>query len=228
MTRPEDISPDASQTDSAEDPKGLGLHGRLVAGDPSAIDELWFYYEGLYQAGMRKLMRPSPHNEDIAREYAYRSIIRLIETPSRFDPERNKSLFGYLRMDVEGDILNYLASSRYRVRIDSLDRPIGSSDDDVGEQTIGGNIAADDPSPDELVVASEGNETVTQIRQTVVKTDIEGIVFDLQYVHAEKATEVFAEALGLSDLAYARQVSEIQKIKDRLAKRLRRMREDLA
>ena len=222
MTRPDNASADVSTAD----PKGFDLHARLVAGDRLAIQDVWFYYNDLVRAGLRKLMKPSPHNDDIANEYAQLAIVRLIERPDRFDPTKNKSLFGYLRMDVEGDVLNYLNSSRYRTWIDSIDRPVSGSVDDVGDQTIGGNIAADDPMPDEIVVAREGDETVTMIRQKVVATRDEGIVFDLQYVHAERSTDVFATALGIAHLPARQQVSEIQKIKDRLAKRLRRMRED--
>lgn len=208
------------------DPKGFDLHARLVAGERSAIDQLWLYYYDLVAAGMRKLMRRTPDSEDIANEYAQRAIIRLIESPTRFDPSHNKSLYNYLRMDVEGDILNHVASRRYRTRVESLDEPVGSDGEDVGDLTRGGNLAADDPQPDELVVGWEGDETVALIRKRVVEREDEGIVFDLQYIHAEKSTGVFAEALGLAHLPAARQAGEVQKIKDRLAKRLRRMRED--
>jgi DNA-directed RNA polymerase specialized sigma subunit len=222
MTRPEE--PPAPAT--AADPRGLELHARLVAGDLQASQDIWGYYDALIRAALHKLMKPSPHNEDVAHEYAQRAIVRLIESPERFDPSRNKSLYGYLRMDVEGDVVNYVNSSRYRTRIDSIDKPVASTDDAVGEQTLAGNLPSDDPMPDELVIAREGSETVMMIRQKVVETREEAIVFDLQYIHAERSTDVFAGQLDIAHLPTREQVRDIQKIKDRLAKRLRRMRED--
>ena len=208
------------------DPRGLALHRRLLERDPLAVQELWSYFDPLARHARHRIYDPAEH-EDIANELAMRVIVAMIERPERFDPTRGKGLRGYLLMDLTGDINNYLKKLERNPKPVSLNAPIGADGDDVGNEDLLGNLPADDPGPATILLSAESRQRVTAIRRAVVTTTAEGIVFDLQYVDGERRTEIFAAALGISELPPRKQAQEVQKLKDRLAKRLRRMEKDI-
>lgn len=213
----------AGSVPEAGDPRGLDLHRRLVDRDPEAIQELWNYFDPLARYAMGRIY-DATYREDVANDLAMHVIVSLIDHPERFDPGRGKGLYGYLRMDLTGDLNNYLQKMKRNPRPMSLDAPVGSDEDDVGNQDLGGNLSSDDPGPEALALSGESQKRVAEIRRQVVTAEDEGIVFDLQYVEGERSTDTFAEALGIADLTSRDQALQVQRVKDRLAKRLRRMR----
>lgn len=213
---------DAGPHGAKPDPKGLDLHRRLLERDPLAIQELWTYYTPLVLHAENRIF-DRVEREDAANDLVQHIIFALIDRPERFDPQRGKGLYGYLLMDLTGDINNYLGRQKRTPRPVSLDAPTGSDDDDVGIQDLAGNLASDDPGPEALALSGESSERVAEIRREVVTSPAEGIVFDLQYVEGERSSDVFARALRIADLPSREQAAQVQKLKDRLAKRLRRM-----
>lgn len=219
-----DSSGDAAGSQAApDDPSGHDLHRRLIARDPVAVQQLWeHYFWSLTRYASSQLHDPVTR-EDVANDLVLNIIVSMRDRPERYDPTRGKSLFGYLMMDLKGDLKNHFAQVGRRPRILSLDAPTGADDDDVGNQDLGGNLSSDEPSPEAIVLRHESDDRVAAIRRQVVKTGDEGTVFDLQYVHDERRTDVFATALEIQHLPNREQVEVIQRLKDRLAKRLRRM-----
>jgi DNA-directed RNA polymerase specialized sigma24 family protein len=214
---------DAGPHGAKPDPKGLDLHRRLLERDPMAAAQLMeSYYFRLVEFGARQI-HDQAMRHDIAGDLTLSVVSKLIDEPERFDPDRGKGLYGFLVMDLRGDLLNYFSKAGRAPRITSLDAPTGSDDDDVGIQDLGGNLASDDPGPEALALSGESSERVAEIRREVVTTPAEGIVFDLQYVEGERSSDVFARALRIADLPSREQAAQVQKLKDRLAKRLRRM-----
>jgi hypothetical protein len=184
------------------------LHAGLLARDPAAVERLWLdWFDPLVRLALHKLYDSLPDREDTAHELACQTIQGIIERPERFDPTRGKSLGGYLRMDLEGD------------------RPASTDDDAVGEMTLGGNLASDDPSPEDEALARESLSRVDRIRDRVARIAEERVVFDFQYVEHVRNTEAFAEALGIAHLSDREQARTVQMYKDRIAKRLRRIDE---
>ncbi len=219
----DDITGSAADPDTAgQDLKGFALHRRLLERDPLAAQELWLYFDQLAGYATSQIFEPATR-EDTGYNLAMTVIVSMIEHPERFDPSRGKSLYGYLRMDLKGDVMNHIARVRREPRLLSLDAPTGTNDDGVGNQDLGGNLSSDEPGPEEAALSRESQAWVAQVRQTVVRTDGEGIVFDLQYVHGERSTDTFARALGIADQNTPDQVRVVQQLKDRLATRLRRM-----
>lgn len=207
------------------DPRGLDLHRRLVERDPLAQRQLMeMYYLRLVAFAARQI-HDQAMRDDIASDLTLDVISKLIDDPGRFDPARGKSLYGFLVMDLRGDLINHFARLRRGPKIVSLDAPVGSDDDDVGQHDLGGNLSSGEPGPEALAMIVESDGETAVIRRRVAMTDDERIVFDLQYGEGERGTDVFAQALGIADLPAGEQVERIQRIKDRLAKRLRRMRE---
>ncbi len=224
MTQRDDPSDDVDTT--GEDPKGFALHRRLLERDPVARRQFWNrYFDALAHYATSRIF-DTVSREDAGRTLSMHVIEAMIDRPERFDPTRGKSLYGYLMMDLKGDIANYLAKLTREPRPIRLDAPIGGDGDDVGNQDLGGNLPSGEPGPQEIAESAESQARVDAIRRRVVETDEEGIVFDLQYVAGERATDAFATALGLTGVPSGEQALVVQKLKDRLAKRLRRMRED--
>ena len=224
MTQHDDPPLDVETT--GEDPKGFALHRRLVERDPLAIQEFWLlYFDRLTNYATSRIF-DTVTREDVGNTLAMHVITAMLDRPERFDPTKGKSLYGYLMMDLKGDIKNYIARVTKEPRQIRLDAPISGDDDDVGNQDLGGNLASGEPGPEEIAESAESQARVNAIRERVVETNEEGIVFDLQYVAGERTTDAFAGPLGITELPQTEQVLVVQKLKDRLAKRLRRMRED--
>lgn len=224
MTNHDDPPDDVDMT--SEDPKGLALHRRLLERDPVARRLFWNqYFDQLAHYATSRIF-DTVTREDVGRTLSMHVIEAMIDRPERFDPARGKSLYGYLMMDLKGDIKNYLTKATKEPRPIRLDEPIGSDDDDVGNQTLTGNLPSGEPGPEEIAESVESQARVNAIRERVVETDDEGIVFDLQYIAGERTTDAFAGPLGITGLPQSEQAQVVQKLKDRLAKRLRRMKED--
>lgn len=224
MTTHDDPAHDVDST--GDDPKGFGLHRRLLERDPDAVEAFWLlYFNQLANYASSKIF-DTVTRDDVGNTLAMHVITAMIDGPERFDPTRGKSLYGYLMMDLKGDIKNYIARVTREPRQIRLDAPIGGDDDGVGNQDLGGNLPSGEPGPEEIAESVESQARVSAIRDRVVETDDEGIVFDLQYVAGERTTEAFAGPLGISGLPQSEQAQVVQKLKDRLAKRLRRMKED--
>ena len=220
-----DDPPDDVAT-AAADPKGFILHGRLLEHDPVAQQQIWnLYFDRLARFATSEIF-DSVTREDVGRTLAMHVIGAIIDRPERFDPTRGKGLYGYLMMDLKGDIRNYLTRATKEPRPIRLDAPKSGDDDDVGNHDLGGNLPSGEPGPEEIAEFTESQAWVAAIRQRVVETDEEGVVFDLQYIAGERTTDAFAGPLGLTGLPPGEQAQVVQKLKDRLAKRLRRTRED--
>lgn len=224
MTEQDDLPDDVNAID--EDLNGFGLHRRLLERDPLAHQDFWLLYFNRLASYARSRIFDTVIRDDVGNLLAMNVIEAMLRQPDRFDPSRGKSLYGYLMMDLKGDIKNYIAKVTREPRPFRLDAPTGANDDDVGNQDLGGNLSSDEPGPEETFLSVESQARVSAIRLRVVTTDDEGIVFDLQYVAGERTTDAFASALGINGLPPGEQVQVVQKLKDRLAKRLRRMRED--
>ena len=218
-SRSDNDHPDASPP--AIDPR---LHERVVAGDPVAIEYIWTtYYFTLAELAQRRIF-DAVDREDVAFNLTCTLLSSYIDNPAQYQPDRGKSLGGYLRMALEGDINNHLAKMKRRGTIVSLNEP-SDANDDVGDDDRLGNMPSAEPGPEEDVLANESDARVQRWRRESVRTPEEDAVFQLQYIDNERATKVFAEALGLGHLPPDDQSHEVQKIKDRVATRLRRLRQ---
>lgn len=230
MSGMNDGSPDGPTpplpVDDPDDRRGLRLHRRLVENETDAPTELFNrYYQPLFRLVAGQI-HDRTHRDDVANDIVADALLKLLERPARFDPSRGKSLFNYLRMDVQGDVMNYIQRVRKLPTIDRLDRPLGEDDGGVGNGTVGGNIASDDLTPEQIAEMEADRLWLADIRARVVESDEDGIVFDLQYIDGVRRTEDFAAVLGIGHLPAGPQATEVQRIKDRVSKRLRRIRKE--
>jgi DNA-directed RNA polymerase specialized sigma24 family protein len=151
---------------------------------------------------------PSDERYDVIVELLY----SYQDKPEQFQPEKS-SLFTYLRMAAEGDMLNLLAKVKRE-----LQRTAYSLDDDehegVEDQLWDGNI-----SVEEMIALKL---RIQEIIPQLPLDDIEEAVLTL-ILAGEHTTSAFAEVMGLAQEEEVTQARRVKQMKDKLIKRLRRL-----
>lgn len=184
----------------------LELHGRILAGDPSASSELFLTIHRpivsvLVRTHSRRLLPP----ED-AGDLATDALVDYLQHPAKFDPALS-SLFSYLCMVAKGDALNLLQARR-REREKTL-RVVELLQ---GER----NIAEMDTCnlDAETIISRYGAELFDdELDVQVLKLMLAG----------EKDTDTYASAIGLGGASQPAKNAAVKQRRDRLEKRLRRL-----
>lgn len=202
-------APHAASTAPLDRAAQRELHARLLAGDTNATSELAHaFLPWLSERLARRFRRADPHLLD---SIAIDCVLRLCEQPARYDPARG-SLDHYLLMDAEGDVRNALNSqARRAARMVSLET--------VELRTAAGNIqqGADEPEDENLA---------SLVAEVAGSDPRERAVLELM-LDGERRTRPYVEVLGLHGLPPDEQRREVKRWKDRLKKRLRRLRREL-
>jgi hypothetical protein len=192
------------------------LHERLLAGDPIAPAELAERLLPLLRARLAGWAGTvdDPHMVPSAIGLV---IARYLENPTRFDPERG-GLAGYLAMEVRGDVKNELDSRRRRRRHESpvaepVELELRGRDSTVEEEALD----AVDPigvSPTVVHAARQALGELDQVDRRVLEMMVDGV----------RPTSAYAAVLGISHLPVDLQRKAVKQHKDRLQKRLERLR----
>jgi DNA-directed RNA polymerase specialized sigma24 family protein len=194
---------------------GLSLHVRMIAEDPVVFDEIYTRYCPSLEAHLRayisrrQLFLPGEDLNDLIQDAIADALLGYHKNPGSYKPKL-RSLRGYLQMSALGDFKNHFSSA-----MKSQSKIVQIEEEDW-------NIIADgrfDP-----VAATEAEEAINALHvyaESAVESDDDRIVMDL-LLQSERKTEIFAEALGISHLPPQDQRSAVNKIKDRLSKRLKR------
>jgi hypothetical protein len=139
-------------------------------------------------------------------------LAELIERPEIFDPQKG-GLFGFLCMMLDGDAKN---AGR-----DQASHQEKFSQFAVEVEQVGGNSYVTSPETRvdaERIMAQHGAEVVVE------KGDQE--VLDLMLLD-EREYEPYAKALGIDHLPLEEKRAEVKRRKDRIEKRLQRLRDRL-
>ncbi len=190
----------------------LQLHERLLAGDFAASAELFEQHLTPVISQLSKLERfrwIAEQDPELIWDCVTDAIFAYIQEPRKYDPDKS-SLRTYLRMSAQGDLLNALArQARRRQREQPLDA-------DVELLPFHGNEDTEQPgerADQEADLWSRIAKLVPdEVEQTVVRLMIDG----------ERSRDVFAEVLGVSHLPDTERNREVDRVKDRLKKRLQR------
>jgi hypothetical protein len=204
-----------SVTDSGEVELGR-LHERLLAGDPVAPAELAERLLPLLRARLAGFAATvdDPH---MVLSAVGLVIARYLTDPSRFDPLRG-GLATYLAMEVRGDVRNELDSRRRRRRHESpVAEPVElephGRDSTVEEEALD----AVDPlgvSPAAVQAARQALGELDEVDRRMLEMMAEGV----------RPTSAYAAVLGISHLPVDLQRKAVKQHKDRLQKRLERLR----
>jgi len=205
------------------DPTGaeLGrLHERLLAGDPVAPAELAERLLSLLRARLAGWAGrlDDPHMVPSAVGLV---IARYLTDPTRFDPERG-GLVGYLAMEVRGDVINELDSRKRRRGHESpVAEPVElephGRDSTVEEEALDAVDPIGFPAA-AIQAARQALEELDQVDRRMLEMMVEGI----------RPTSAYAAVLRISHLPVDLQRKAVKQHKDRLQKRLERLRGRLA
>jgi hypothetical protein len=192
------------------------LHERLLAGDPVAPAEL---AERLLPRLRARLAGWAATVDDphLVPSAIGLVIARYLSDPERFDPERG-GMAGYLAMEVRGDVLNELDSRRRRRQHESpaavlVELEPHGRDSTVEEEALD----AVDPigvSPAAVQAARQALGELDQVDRRMLEMMVEGV----------RSTSAYAAVLGISQLPVDMQRKAVKQHKDRLQKRLERLR----
>lgn len=188
------------------------IHRRLLARDPVATSELVeAYIEPLVrQLAYRFTKLDDPH---LVRDAVIDALLKYIENPERFDPERGK-LSAYLLMSARGDLLNKLKSEqRRRLREVHVD-----------------NVELQPHLRNTLIEDGESTRLPFGLTMADIEAHVEQIITDQRdrqilelILDGERKTEHYSQILGITDLNIRDQRQQVKRAKDRLVKKLRRL-----
>jgi hypothetical protein len=201
-----DPLPDSSQL--------LQLHQRLLESDPVASSDLAdACLDPLIYWLRQHNQRVDPH---LCCEAAEEAIRSLIHNPASYRPDTLAPM-AFLRMAAQRDLQNLLQRERkHHEQRRSLKCVELSS-------AAGKYLGRDDDPSLPLLVAEKWQAQLDSIPVAVRQglTEAEARVLPL-LLRKERKTAAYAEALGIMHLSPADQRKEVKRVKDRLAKRLKR------
>ncbi len=196
-------------------------HQRLLASDPVAPEEL---AEAYLRYLAYRLARQYPNVDDDLIETAVTdAILSYAERPTRYNPTL-ASLAGYLLMSAAGDLKNALRRTSRQTQFES---PLEAADVELEE--IPGNIEVQ--GRQEPAIEPDGlpeNISWKALRERVNKEipdRLDRQILELMLA-GERKTEVYAGLLGLESLPLEEQRRLVKQTKDRLQKRLERLKKD--
>jgi hypothetical protein len=190
----------------------LAVHGRLLTGDPTASADLFELAYGPLVGHAIKKHAAFGMDQDRARDLAVEALASLVERPGVFDPLKG-NLFGFLCMMLDGDAKN---AGR-----DKANRREKFSEFAVEVEKVGGNSYVTSPETRvdaERIMLRYGAEIVVE------EGDHEVLRLILE---DERDYDAYAVALGISHLPQEQKRAEIKRRKDRIEKRLERLKDRL-
>lgn len=183
----------------------IGLFDHVRAGDPLAINDFVLVVLEPLAEYLRRRHQADEHDCNTA---AADALFALVRNPNIYDPTRC-SLIGFLRMSAEGDLRNaWERERRHHVGRKSSEYVELASND--GNPPTSDNVD-DLPSFDDPRLADEFASFDA----------LEHRVFELMR-DGERATAVFAAALGITHQTEVEQAREVKRFKERIMKRLKR------
>jgi len=193
------------------------IHNRLVQGDKVASAEL---AEALLDRLVCELKRrfPGESDEDLFIDATVAAVMSYVKHPGQFDPAR-RSLMGYLLMAADGDLRNLL-DKRRRFR---AQRAVVEDFASGRNKTIETLAGSDEVDPLSEAIHHEDEEAYQRFLCAHFVDLVDRQLADL-ILNNERATERFSEILGIQDEPIDQQRIIVKKHKDRIKKRLERLR----
>lgn len=198
---------------------GRALHISYMAGDPTASAEMFLRYYDLLKEHLREyiarknLFLQNGEIDEVADNAALQAIETYLRKPETYDPDL-KTFGGYLKMSAQGDFLNLFQRE--------LRREAGNDSGVVRFDFESWNnlLHEDTDLVEEIEDASAASE-LRAFAQSCAHNDEDRTVLALM-LQFEKNSGIFAQALGITHLPEKDQRAQVNKIKDRLSKRLKR------
>jgi DNA-directed RNA polymerase specialized sigma24 family protein len=194
------------------------LHRRVLNRDPTAKADV---FETLLDPLIDSLgyRWPGLRGEDQLRDNAIDSVFNYLAAPERYDPKRC-SLLTYLRMDAHNDLINAYRSPAQAVKVVPLPEESHSGVRDGRRlRKVDSALISTDSYPSDSPLAGLVRQVVDAFPD---KHDREIVTLLMQ---GQRSTTIYAQVLGLSGLSASEQEKRVNREKDRIRKRLRRIGE---
>jgi Sigma-70 region 2 len=193
------------------------LYRCLLTGEPDAPS---IFIEALLDPLIEALNTRFPNLSDpnLIIDTVTDTLLKFVQAPEHYQPERGSSLWSYLYMDVLGDLRNALAKEKRRqAKVVAFD-PVAHDRPD-------GNINLEEEVLQRLEVSSLPSGTdvetvVNQLRTAIADSHDWQVV--LLMFSGERRTAVFAAVLGIEHLPIQEQRKRVKQAKDRLRLQLKR------
>jgi len=196
------------------------LHARLLSGDVVAPTELAERIVPLLRRRLERLERSAgdPH---LVPSVIGLVVAKYLREPERFNPARG-GLVAYLSMEARSDVLNELeARRRRRARelpvADPVELASSSRDSTVEEEALD-TVDPFGVAPEIVQGAVRALRDLDHLDRQVLQMMADGV----------RATSAYAAVLGLSHLPADLQRKAVKRLKDRLQRRLERLRGHLS
>lgn len=191
------------------------VYRRLLAGEPDAPSDLiGLLLEPLIAALRRAYPTTDP---DLVSDVVTDSLLAFVQEPQRYQADK-RSLWGYLKMDMRGDLLNRWRSLQRRsareIALDVVALTLLDRNSDVEEAVV--RRLAPVALPDGTDIAT----VAAWLRQDIPDDRDRHVV--MLMVQGERRAVTYAAALGITDRPVAEQRRLVKQAKDRLRLRLKR------
>ena len=197
--------------DATED---LALHLRLLAGDATAPEECvrrWF--AALIKRLSASYSDIAAADEDLVQMAAEEALLNYIDQPERFDPQRS-ALDTYLFFSARGDLLNlWKQEKRWRDKTYSLER------NEAVELSL---VAGNNTEEEAILAVATAAALPLLLAAFPTQQDRELLLLMLA---GERKTAAFVAILGLENEPEKEQRRIVYQTKDRISKRLSRIKE---
>lgn len=191
----------------------LNLHHRLISGDETATAELSImYYEKIIEHFIKKHKRTIA-DEDMIVSITADVILDYVDRPLKYNPEK-RSLYGYLKMAVDGDIRNAIAK---QTKVNNNQKEI---DDTVELDTTFRNSIHEVDHVSKLIDEEIEQRTQKKIER-MFPDAIDQAIIELMRSKVRK-TEDYAKVLGVKHLSIKEQFDIVKRNKDRIKAKLSR------
>lgn len=204
----------------------MALHQALLGGSRVAPAKLAERLLSSVVPVLRKQLLSSYDIEDLLPAALGESIANYLKYPDRYDPSLG-GLVPYVAMDARGDILNALKRrSRWRSKeVASLEN---RDTLDVAFDPSDRNVNVEEEALDRVELFEVNAEQRERFEEELARfTHEERRVIEL-VTNNVRATSAYADALGLTHLPVDQQRREVKKWKDRVKRRMERIRDRLA
>lgn len=185
------------------DEKGRELHRRLLRRNDLNV---WAEFAELFFEPLRRALRSERFSPDDLDQAAIDSVQKFIRFPKRYKPGRS-GVLSYLIMDARRDLQNLRARERKFVSIDGSD----------AEQIMEAPDHHRSPE-DELL---EKNSRIVRVLDSALKDLLDRKVLEMMK-EGIRETQQYAEVLGLTGLKEKEQRRKVNRVKDRIRKKLLR------
>jgi RNA polymerase sigma factor (sigma-70 family) len=195
------------------------IHERLLAGDPTAPEELARKYLPLIQRHVTaRAHNHGIYDRDLINDATVDAVFGYIRYPEKFDP-RKSGLLGYLKRAAERDLINVVQQDRRRRRGEELQEDVEVSILTRNKSSEIDRIRRN--AEDEAISRIQKEKDLAKITEN--ENDRDKVLLRLM-AQGERSASEFAAVLGITTLPIAEQRHVVKQHKDRLKAQLKRGR----